>query len=82
MLSELHNFNLKLCSKKYNKIVCFAPDCGTTVNGVWQHNYSTKIWQTGHANDQSMYSLMSVDGCKIQFLRALLSSEICSSLSL
>ena len=26
----------------------------------WQHNYSTKTWQAGWANEQSMYSLMSM----------------------
>jgi hypothetical protein len=55
MLSELHNFNLKLCSKSTIKLLV-----ATQLSGGWQHNYFTKIWQTGHANDQSMYSLMSV----------------------
>ncbi len=30
MLSKLHSLNLKLCSKQYNKKICFAPDCGAT----------------------------------------------------
>ncbi len=33
-----------------------APQLG----GNRQHNYSTKTRQAGHANEQSMYSLMSM----------------------
>ncbi len=33
-----------------------APQLGSG----WQHNYSTKTRQVGHANEQSMYSLMSM----------------------
>jgi len=57
MLLKLHSLNLKLCSKQY-KNICFAPDCGATAG--WQHNYSTKTRQAGWANEQSMYSLMSM----------------------
>ncbi len=28
--------------------------------GGWRHNYLTKTKQAGHANEQSMYSLMSM----------------------
>jgi hypothetical protein len=34
--------------------MCFAPGSG------WQHNYSTKARPAGWANEQSMYSLMSM----------------------
>ncbi len=35
----------------------------------WQHNYSTKTRQVGRANEQSMYSLMSlVHALKITIL--------------
>jgi hypothetical protein len=60
MLSELHSLNLKLCIKQYNKkfvlhlIVTPQPCSG------WRHNYSTKTRQAGWANEQSMYSLMSM----------------------
>jgi hypothetical protein len=30
------------------------------LSGDWQHNYSTKTRHEGHANEQSMYSLMSM----------------------
>jgi hypothetical protein len=39
---------------------CFAPDCGPTDSSGWRHNYSTKTRQVGQANEQSMYSLMSM----------------------
>ncbi len=60
MLSELHNLNLKLCSKQYNKnfvlhlIVMPQLSCG------WWHNYATKTRQAGRASEQSMYYLMSM----------------------
>ncbi len=31
------------------------------LRGGWRHNYSTKTRQTGRANQQSMYSLVSID---------------------
>jgi len=31
------------------------------VAGIWQHNYSTKTRHAGWANEQSMYSLISMD---------------------
>jgi hypothetical protein len=50
--------NIKLCSKQYNKKfvlhLIVAPQLG------WRHNYSTKTRQAGRANEQSMYSLMSM----------------------
>jgi hypothetical protein len=30
------------------------------LNGGWQYNYSTKARQGGRANEQSIYSLLSV----------------------
>ncbi len=33
------------------------------LGGSRQHNYSTKTRQTGHANEQYMYSLMSMVSC-------------------
>jgi hypothetical protein len=35
-------------SKKYNKF-----DILHQFGGAWQHNYSTKTRQAGHANEQS-----------------------------
>jgi hypothetical protein len=34
-----------------------VPDCGAT-SGSWQHDYSTKARQVGHASGQSIYFLM------------------------
>jgi hypothetical protein len=30
------------------------------LSGGWQHNYSTKTREAGCANEQSMYSVMSI----------------------
>jgi hypothetical protein len=60
MLFEFHNLNLKLCSKQYNKIFVFHLIVAPQLSSGWQHNYSTKTRQAGRANEQSMYSLMSM----------------------
>jgi hypothetical protein len=60
MLSELHNLNLKLYSKQYNKIVLLHLIVVPQLSGGWSHNYSTKTRQVGHANEQSMFSLRSM----------------------
>jgi hypothetical protein len=52
--------NLKLCSKKYNKIDILHLIVVPQLSGGWQHNYSTKTRQAGHANEQPMYSLISM----------------------
>jgi hypothetical protein len=52
--------NLKLCSKQYNKIDILHLIVVPWLSGGWRHNYSTKTRQTGHANEQSMYCLMSM----------------------
>jgi hypothetical protein len=40
------------------------------LSGGWQHNYSTKTRQAGCANEQSMYSLLSLilplQNCKLE----------------
>ncbi len=36
--------------------------------GGWQHNNSTKARQAGHANEQDMYSLMSMVNQALKFL--------------
>jgi hypothetical protein len=58
MLSVHHSLNLNLCSKQYNNFLhlIVVPQ----LSGGWQRNYSTKTRQAGHANEQSMYSLMSM----------------------
>jgi hypothetical protein len=58
MLTELHSLNLKLCSKPCNKIDVLHLIVVPELSGGWQHNYSTKAKQVGHANRQSMYSVM------------------------
>jgi hypothetical protein len=63
MLSELHSLNLKLCSKQYNKKFVLHLIVAPQLCSGWQHNYSTKTRQAGWANEQSMYSLMSMIDC-------------------
>jgi len=62
MLSELHSLNLKLCSKQYNKIVLLhligVPQLSG--GGGGQHNYLTKTRLAVWANEQSIYSMMSM----------------------
>jgi hypothetical protein len=53
IVSELYNFN---SCKIYLLHLIVVPQ----LSGGWQHNYSTKTRQPGQANDQSMYSLMSM----------------------
>jgi len=65
MLSELHSLNLKLCSKNYNKQFVLHPIVVPQLSNGWQHNNSTKTRQAGRANEQSMYSLMSM----VQYLK-------------
>jgi hypothetical protein len=60
MLSALHSLNLKLYSKLYNKNFVLHLIMAPQISRGWQHNYSTKTTQVGHANEQSMYSLMSM----------------------
>ncbi len=60
MLSEPHNLNSKLCSKQYNKNFVFHLIVAAQLGGGRQHNYSTKTRQAGWANEQYMYSLMSM----------------------
>jgi hypothetical protein len=56
--------NLKLCSKKYNKIALLHLIVVTMLSGGWQHNYSTETRQAGDADEQSVYyCLMSMVGC-------------------
>ncbi len=61
MLSERHSLNLKLCFKQYNKMAGFlhlivVPQ----LSSGWRHNHSAKTRHAGCANEQSMYSLMSM----------------------
>jgi hypothetical protein len=59
---ELHNFNLKLYNKQYHKNISFHLIMAPQLSGGWQHNYSTKTRQVGRANEQSIFSLMSMSG--------------------
>jgi hypothetical protein len=61
MLSELYSLNLKLCSKQYNKKIILHLIVAPQLSSGERHNYSTKTWQAGQANEQSMYSLMSME---------------------
>ncbi len=61
MLDVLHILNLTLCSKQYNKIDLLDPILAPQLKSGWWHNYSTKTRPVGCANEQSMYSLMSMD---------------------
>ncbi len=60
MLCELHSLNLKLCRKQYNKKFVLHLIVAPQLGGGRQHNYSNKTRQAGCANEQSMYSLMSM----------------------
>ncbi len=60
MLSELHSLNLKLFSKQYDKKFVLHLIVAPQLCSGWRHNYSTKTRQAGRANEQSMYSLMSM----------------------
>ncbi len=53
--------NLKLCCKQYDKINLWHLIVVPQLSRGWQHNYSTETRQAGCANEQSMYSLMSMD---------------------
>jgi len=63
MLSELNSLNLKLCSKQYKKKFVLHLIVAPQLGGGQRHNYSTKTRQAGRANEQSMYSLMSMGQC-------------------
>ncbi len=60
ILSKLHSFNLNLCSIQYNKKIVLHLIVAPQLGGGRQHNYSTKTRQAGRANEQSVYSLMSM----------------------
>jgi hypothetical protein len=60
MLSELHSLNLILCNKQHNKKFVLHLIVVPQLSSGWQHNYSAKTRQAGWANEQSMYSLMSM----------------------
>ncbi len=61
MLSELNSLNLKLCCKQYNKKFVLHLIVAPQLSRGWQRNYSTKTRKVGLANEQSMYSLISMD---------------------
>jgi hypothetical protein len=60
MLSELHSLNLKLHSKQYNRNFVLHLIVVPQLSSGWEHNYTAKTRQAGHANEQSMYFLMSM----------------------
>ncbi len=60
MNSELHSLNLKLCSKQYNKNFVLYLIVAPQLSSGWQPSYLTKKRQAGRANEQSMYSPMSM----------------------
>jgi hypothetical protein len=59
--SDLCNFNLKLGNKQYEKIGLMHMIVAPQISGGWQHNYSTKARQAGHAKEQSVYNILSLD---------------------
>ena len=61
MVSELHSLNLKLCSKQYNEKIVLHLIVAPQLSNGWWHNYSTKTMQVGQANEQSKYSLISME---------------------
>jgi hypothetical protein len=71
MLSELHSLNLKLYSIQYNKKFVLHLIVVPQLSGGQRHNYSTKTRQAGQANEQSMYSLMSMVSTNTMKVRTL-----------
>ncbi len=60
MLYELQGLNLKLCIKQYNENFVLPLIVAPQLSSGWQHKYSTKTRPAGRTNEQSMYSLMSM----------------------
>ncbi len=60
VLSELHSLNLNLCSKQYNKKFVWHLIVVPQLSSGSQHNYSTNTRPAGQANEESMYSLISM----------------------
>jgi hypothetical protein len=60
MLTELNSFHLKLCSKEFIKKFVLHLIVVPQLSSDERYNYSTKTRQAGQANEQSMYSLMSM----------------------
>ncbi len=60
MLSELHSLNLNSCHKQYKFFFLLHLIVAPQLSCGWRHNYSTKTRLVGCANEQSMYSLMSM----------------------
>ncbi len=60
MLSGLRSLNLKLCNKLNNKIFLLQLIMAPQLIGGWQCNYPNKTRQAGRTNEQSIYSLMSM----------------------
>jgi len=60
MLSQLNSLNFKLCSKQCNQTILLHLIVVPQLNSGLQLKYSTKARQAGHANEQSMYFLMSM----------------------
>ena len=58
MLSELHNLNLDLGNKQYNKIDLLHLIVVPQLSGDRQLNFSTKTVQSGCASEQSVYSVI------------------------
>jgi hypothetical protein len=48
------------CFKQHNKIKILHLTVVPKLSGGWQHNYSTKTRQASHANEQSIYYVMSM----------------------
>jgi hypothetical protein len=51
MVSKHHNLNLRLCIKQNYKVNLYHWIVAPQLSGGWQHNYSIKIRQVGHANE-------------------------------
>jgi hypothetical protein len=52
--------NLKFCSKQHNKIFVLHLIVAPQLSSGWRPNYSTKTRQVSCANEQYVYSLMSM----------------------
>jgi len=55
-----------LIGKLYHKTFVLHLIVAPQLSSGWWHNYSTKTRQTGRANEQSIYSLLSILTCDTQ----------------
>jgi hypothetical protein len=73
MLSE--QFGMRLFCKQYNYFFLLHLIVVPQLSSGWQHYYSTKTRLAGQANEQSMYSLMSMLYAAIAVAKVLIARQ-------